>query len=261
MAPPLKQDTAQQIVLTVRKLEGGASFRKILLEANSQGLISDHRTLRRYLDLLVNARILKVRERDVGSVNPQQLYTVVGSRAHLWAGPTAMRAHGLNWDVPENQLYPLATSDLEAMVRAKPYLYQGETKLLAGLEDNLAFELERDEKEHTGTTELVAAMLAAKTLDFPYLLRRADSQGIGQTIRLLFKKITDTFTSVPEEVEGRAFLETRARFLKILRYYNSREWLKLVDNRGRGRLGLAVVSGLTPSQIVSATGKQLGIAG
>ncbi len=261
MAPPLKQDTALQIVRTVRKLEGSASFRKILLEANGQGLLADHRTLRRYLDLLVNARILKVRERDVGSVNPQQLYTVSGSKAHLWAGPTAMRVHGLNWDVPETELYPLITPDLEAMVRAKPYPDEGQTKLLASLEDNLAFELERDEREHTGTTQLVAAILAAKTLDLPYLLRRADSQGNGRTVRLLFQKITDTFTSVPGDVEGRVFLETRARFLKILRYYNSRGLLKLVDGRGRGILGLDAVSKLTTSEIVSATGKQLGVVG
>jgi hypothetical protein len=261
VAPPLKQTTAEQLVAAVRRLGGDASFRKILLEANSQGLLADHRTLRRYLDLLVDARIMRVREHDVGSVNLQQLYTVVSSKAQLWFGPIAMRAHGLSWDVPETQLYPLLTADLEVMLRAKPYLDHGQRKLLVGLEDNLVFELGRDTEEDTGTTELVAAMLATKALDLAYLFRRADSRGNGRTVRVLFKKITDTFTSLPGDVEGRVFLETRTRFLKILRYYNSKGILRLVDRPGRGALGLAIVSNLTANQIVSAAGKQLGVTG
>lgn len=260
MAPPLRKETAGQILGIVRKLQGHASFRNILLEANTTGLIADHRTLRRYLDLLVHAEILKVRERDVGSVNPQQLCRITASQPVLWTGTTAMRLHGLNWDIPDTQL-DKTTSDLEAMVRAKAMTTRGKTLLIASLEDTLVHELKKDADEDTGTTELVAAMLASKSLDLPYLLRRADSLATGQTLRLLIKKITDTFTSPPGDVEGRVFLEARARFLKILRSYNSRRVLRLVETAGKGRIGLGIVSGLKPEQIVSTAGKQLGITG
>jgi hypothetical protein len=260
MAPSLRQETAREIISIVKKLEARASFRTILVEANSTGVIADHRTLRRYLDLLVQARVLKVRERDVGSVNPQQLYTAIDSKTHLWVGPVAMRLHGLNWDVPDNQLYQI-TTDLEAMVRGRSQTVQEKTRLVASLEDVLIHELKRDSEEETGTTELVAAMLATRTLDLPYLLRRADGLTIGRTTRLLFRKITETFTSLPGDAEGRTFLEARARFLKILRYYNSKGVLRLVETPGKRRHGLTAVQSLTPAQIVSATGKQLGISG
>ena len=260
MGPPLKQDTALHIIRIVDRLGSRASFRNILLEANSEGVVAWHRTLRRYLDLLVDARILNLRERDVGSVRPQQLYTKVNSLAHLWTGLAVFKLHGLNWEVPDADLYKVRT-DLEAMVRARPYTISGRGKLIAGLEDSLIYEVKKDAAERRGTTELVASILATRTVDLPYMLRRADLQQTGQTIRQLFKKITGTFTALPGDTEGRVFLETRTVFLKILREYNSKGLPKLVEARGRGRLGMAIVEGLSPAQIVSAAGKQLGVSG
>ena len=260
MAPALRVQTADQITGIIRKLGNKASFRNILLEANTTGLITDHRTLRRYLDLLLHAEVLTVRERDVGSVNPQQLYRIATPQPHLWVGTAAMRLHGLNWDVPDAQLVKI-TTDLEAMVRAGTMMIQGKTLLIGGLEDTLVHELIRDAYEHTGMTELVAAMLATRSLDLSYLLRRADSLGVGQALRLLLGKITNTFTSLPGDVDGRAFLAARTQFLRILRSYNSRRVLRLVETPGKGRIGLGPVSTLKPEQIVSTTGKQLGVTG
>ena len=56
-------------------------------------------------------------------------------------------------------------------------------------------------------------------------------------------------------------MESRNRFLKILREYNSKRVIRLVETPGRGRKGLKIVEGLKPSQIVAATGKQLGTTG
>lgn len=260
MAPPLRHDTASQIVRFVGKLRGQASFGRILVEANRQGVIAWHRTLRRYLDLLVQARVLKVRERDVGSVNLQQLYTLSDSSPRLWTGLAALRLHGLNWEVSDKELYQVNT-DLEATVRAKAFSIMGKEKLVAGLEDTLVHELERDAVEQKGVTELVAAMLATRTVDLPYLLRRADAHRMGQTVRRLIQKIAETFTSLPGDAEGRVYLEARTRFLKILREYNSRGVFKLVETRGVGRRGLALVENLSPDQIVSIAGKQLGVQG
>lgn len=256
----MKPETALRIFRIVGRLKGRASFGNILLEANRQGVLSWHRTLRRYLDLLVQARVLKVRERDVGSVNLQQLYTLADSNPHLWTGLAALRLHGLNWEVSDKELYQVDT-DLEATVRAKAFTITGKEKLVAGLEDTLVHELERDAVEQTGVTELVAAMLATGTVDLPYLLRRADSHQMGQTVRRLIQKIAETFTSLPGDAEGRVYLEARTRFLKILRGYNSRGVFKLVETRGLGRRGLALVESLSPDQIVSAAGKHLGVQG
>lgn len=260
MAPPLKQETALQILQIVRRLKSQASFGNILLEANRQGTLAWHRTLRRYLDLLVKAEILNVKQRNVGSVNPQQLYSQTGSQAHLWTGLKAVQIHGLNWDVPDRELHRMA-SDLEAMLKAKIHRITGSERLVASLEDTLIHELKRDLSRQTGSTEFLVAMLATKPVDLPYMLRRADSQQVGQTVRQLFKKIIEAFTSLPGDVEGRTFLEARTHFLKILHHYNSRGFLKLIETPSRGKEGLTIVQALSSDQIVSATAKQLGVTG
>jgi hypothetical protein len=260
MAPPLRAHTAEQLLRIVGKLKGEASFRNILREASSQGVLAWNMTLRRYLDLLVQAQVLKVSEHDVGSVHPRQLYTKSSTKPVLWTGLTALKLHGLNWDIPDTQLTRTET-DLEAVARAKIHALNGKPKLVASLEDALVHEVESDATRQTGAIELAAAILATRTVDLPYMLRRADSQNLGQTVRRLFKKITETFTSLPGDVDGRAFLETRTCFLKILRGYNSRGHVKLVEARGRGQLGLDIVEGLRPEQIVSVAAKQLGVSG
>ncbi len=257
MAPRLNQDTALKILLIVEKLGKRASFGNILLEAHRRGVISFHRTLRRYLDLLTQAKVLKVTERDVGSVNPQQLYNRLSPKAHLWTGLEALRIHGLNWDIPANQLYRV-TTDLEAMLRARTHIVMGKERLLTGLEDTIVCELKRDIVSKTGTIELLAAMLATRPVDLPYLLRRADSQEVGVTFRHLFRKIMDTFTSLPGDTEGRPFLEARDRFLKTLRYYNSSGAVKLVQSRGRGSKGEEIVRALSSDRVALAASKQAG---
>ncbi len=260
MAPPPRPETPLQILHIIKKLKRRASFGRILLEARSRGFLAWHRTLRRYLDLLVQAKVLKVTQHDVGSVHPQQLYTQTSPRAHLWTGPGALTVQGLNWTISDNELYPVVT-DLEAMVRAKPHQIAGKEKLVASLEDTLIYELQRDAAEKTGLTELIASILATQTLDLAYLLRRADSEQVGQTLRHLFRKTMETFTSLPGNSEGRTFLEARTRFLRVLQDYKYKGLLRLVETPGRGQNGLRIVKGLTPEQLVIATGKQLGITG
>ncbi len=230
------------------------------MEANRQGLMSWHRTLRRYLDLLVQGSVLGFEEKDVGSVNPQQLYTLQQARPRLWTGLTALAQHGLNWDVPDKDLYTVPT-DLAALVRSKPLNTPGKTILVTGLEDGLAHELKRDFTQQIGSAELVAGMLATHPVDLAYLLRRADLIGIGQSTRRLVMKVIDTYSSIPEDVDGRVFLQVRNRFLKLRHLYSTRGTLKLLDTQGRGRLGTTVVEDLSPSRIVSTGGKQLGVAG
>lgn len=67
---------AEKLTANVEALDGSASFINIMREAAHAGLVREHKTLRHYLDLLVRGKVLRVRTRDVGSVNLQQLYTV-----------------------------------------------------------------------------------------------------------------------------------------------------------------------------------------
>jgi hypothetical protein len=219
-----------------------------------------HRTLRRYLDLLVQAGCLKVKEREVGSVNRQQLYSIKQRRPILWAGPVILQIHGLNWDVPDDDLYPF-TTDLAALTRARQVKLGNKQLLAAGREDCLAQEIRRDDQKKTGTIELVVAIIATHHIDLHYFFKRSDELMIGQAARLLLVRLSEIFTGPALETDARTFLACRERFLKILRAYSKEKSLEQSETSGKGRRGLALVKTLTPLQIVKAAGKQLGLTG
>jgi hypothetical protein len=260
LSPPLRESTAEGLVQIVQHSKTPVSFSQILVKASVQGVLSWHRTLRRYLDLLVQGHVLKVREKDVGSVNLQQLYTFQQSNAKLWTGLQALALHGLSWDVPSDDLYPVLT-DIAALVRSNPSSTMEKIRLITGLEDGIAYELKRDMARGTGGTELVAALLATRPVDIAYLVRRSDPLGIGASTRRLFEKISDTYASIPADVDGRIFLQTRERFLKIQHSYTTRGFTRLLKPQRPRVQGTRVVDALTPANIVYAAGKQMGVTG
>ena len=219
-----------------------------------------HRTLRRYLDLLVDAGCLKVEEREVGSVNLQQLYSIRQRKPTLWAGPAILQIHGLNWDIPDHDLYSFST-DLAALTRARQVKLGNKQLLAAGREDCLAQEIRRDDQKETGTIELVVAILATHHIDLHYFFKRSDELEIGKAARLLLESLAEIFTGPALETDARTFLVCRERFLKILRTYSKEKSLEESENSGTGRRGLSLVKTLTPLQIVKAAGKQLGLIG
>jgi hypothetical protein len=259
LSPPLRENTAAGLAQIVRGSGRPISFSQILVQASLEGVLSWHRTLRRYLDLLVQGEVLNVREKDVGSVNLQQLYTFRQSKARLWTGLEALAVHGLNWDVPSNSLYPVLV-DLAALVRSTLSRNGGKARLITGLEDALAYELKRDIAQETGNIELVAALLATRPVDLAYLLRRSDIIGIGGLTRRLVEKIGDTYASIPVDVDGRVFLQTRERFRKIQHLYATRGSISLLKSP-RGVQGTRLVDKLSAATIVAAAGKQLGVTG
>jgi len=203
---------------------------------------------------------LKVEEREVGSVNRQQLYSVRRRSPTLWAGPLILRTHGLNWDVSAEDLYPFST-DLAALTRARQVRLGNKQLLAAGREDCLAQEIRRDDQKKTGTIELVVAIVATHHIDLHYFFKRSDGIGIGHAARLLLERLAEIFTGPALETEARTFLICRERFLKILRTYSKEKSLEQSETSGNGRRGLAIVKTLTPLQIVKAAGKQLGLIG
>lgn len=256
MARALDADRARRLPRVVRELGRGASFGNIMTEAASEGVLRRHETLRRYLDLLVMGGVLSVRLRDVGSVKRQQLYTVKSIRPKITVGLAVLGRHGLNWDVPENEMRRIST-DFEGLARAVAF----DHTLMGSLEDSLVHELYRDAKKNTGAVSFVVTMLATRTVDLPYILKRADELHVGVAMRRIFIRILKTTSSNETDVGAAVFFAVRNRFLNIARQYSRSGFWKLVQSKGVGQLGLGIVEGVNDYDIVLSAGKQLGVTG
>lgn len=256
----LRQETAETIVEVVENAGPRASFSKILLECRRRGAAKWHRTLRKYLDLLVQGEILRKNTRDVGSVFPMELYYVKSTRARIQIGLSVLIYHGLNWEIEKPDIVSVH-SDISALVRAKSVRLSSKMILAGCLEDCLAYELKRDAHAKRGTSELLVPILATRPLDLSYVFDRADRIGVGRTVRVLFRRISKAFFSPSSISDGRAFLATRGTFLRIMRQYSRSGEIKLLDEKGKGSDGIDNVSGLSESVIVNLAAKQLGVIG
>lgn len=225
-------------------------------EAARLGVFKEHKTLRRYLTLLVKGKALRMRTRNVGSVNLQQLYTVNSRKPEVRVGLAVLRRYGLNWEISETEMRPVLT-DFDGLVRSRVL----DKTLMASLEDCLIQELHRDVSRNSGTISFVIAIISTRTLDLPYLLGRADKMHLGTTLRLLFNRILEVISSRETEVAASVFMTVRAHFLKIARQYSQSGLWKFVEERGVGRLGFQTASGLSEHEIIMAAGKQLGVTG
>lgn len=247
---------AKEITRIVEALGDAASFRNIMREAARVGVLKRHETLRRYLTLLVKGKVLRMRTRDVGSVNLQQLYTVRSRKPEICVGLGVLRRYGLNWEIPETEIRPFVT-DFDGLVRSCVL----DKTLIASIEDCLIQELHRDFTRKSGTISFVIAIISTRVLDLPYLLARADEMHLGITLRLLFNRILEVTSSSETEVAASVFMAVRTHFLKIARQYSQSGLWRLIDERGVGRLGFATVSSLSEHEIIMAAGKQLGVTG
>jgi hypothetical protein len=256
MPRSLSSANVKALADTVKGLGRAASFRTILRESALAGVLVEHKTLRRYLDLMLAGNVLKVETRNVGSVLPQQKYTVTSSRAQVRVGLAVLREYGLNWDTPSTSVRTVST-DFEGLVRSKIT----NSVLMASLEDCLVHVFREDALEKTGAATLVSAMLSTVRLDLPYLLRRADEMRVGRAVRMLCRRILDITSSNKTEVAASVFVAVRTRFLKIARQYAQTGFWKLVEEKGVGELGVEIVEKLADDEIVMAAGKQLGVTG
>ena len=247
---------AREVARITKRLGRNASFRNILKESARAGVLTRHETLRHYLDLLVNGRVLGRRTRDVGSVNPQQIYFVKSKAPQMTVGLSVLRRHGLNWDVPETELRIVQT-DYEGLVRGKI----SDAGLIAGLEDAIIHEYCVDASRNLGSITFVVAMMSTRKLDLPYLLRRADEHRIGKAYRMLFKRILKIVSANKTDLPASTFLTVRSNFLRIVRQYTQSGFWKLVEEKGVGDLGIDVVKNLTEYDVIIAAGKQLGVEG
>ena len=256
MPRSLSSAKARELADIVRRLGSAASFRTILRDAAFAGVVVEHKTLRRYLDLMLAGNLLKVKARNVGSVLPQQIYSVNSSEPQVRVGLAVLREYGLNWDIPSSSLRTVST-DFEGLVRSKI----ADSVLVASLEDCLVHVLHEDATKSTGNTIFVSVMLSTARVHLPYLLRRADEMRLGRVVRLLCRRILESVSSKKTNAPASVFLAVRARFLKIVRQYTQTGFWKLVEKQGVGELGLEIVRNLTDDEIIMVAGKQLGVTG
>ncbi len=260
MARGLSKGIADGLADIVDELGGDATFGGILLEARRSGLVSHNVTLRKYLDLLVEADVLTMRRREVGSVYPAQLYKLRSKGASLHAGLRVLHEYGLNWEVPPDDLYKIVT-DLRGLVRSRKFHIGPRDLLCASFEDSIANELLRDASKGTGNVQLIIGLLGSKASDLPYLLTRADGLGVGAAVRSILRRIVGVYTTRLSVGDGRIYLATREHALRILRLYSKQGVLNLVEESGTGKKATEIVGAISDETIVSSIGKQLGITG
>jgi hypothetical protein len=248
---------AERVARVVKKLGHRASFRNIWREVARAGILTHNKTLRTYLDLLVESSVLAVRKEDVGSVYLKETYLVESVKPKVYVGLGILQKHGLNWDVPEMDIRIVLT-DFSGLVRSRPF----DQGLMASLEDCLVNEAYTDAKKETGAFSLVAAIVSTRKLDLPYLLKRADEMRLGRAFRRLFSRMLEITSSNMTDLDTSVFLAVRARFLGITRQYLRSGFWKLVDGeKGVGVIGLKIVRGLSESDLILAAAKQLGVMG
>jgi len=252
----LNADKARELVALVAGMHGTRSFRNILAQSAAEGVFKDNKTLRSYLDILVRGGVLTVRGRDVGSVYAQQLYSLRSAKPRVWMGLAVLRRHGLNWNVPEEEMR-LVPTDFEGLARSQAF----GPGLIGSFEDCLVHELRLDARRKKGTSPLVVSMFATKKMDLPYLLRRSDELSVGKAVRLAFTRILQVTCSKQTKVNASVFFAVRDRFLKIARQYSQSSFWKLVEKRGVGSIGLRIINDLGEYDIILTAGKQLGVAG
>jgi hypothetical protein len=203
---------AQETIESVGRLKEEnvePTFNAILDYLRSRGTLSNHRSLRRYLDYLTYSGTLQVRNAPARNPNvrPKQVYSLTHDGPFIEAGEKAMVIHGLNWTVPFKSSVKMAT-DTEGVVRGR--IEKG--TLYASLEDSIVENLARS-KGRTRNRQAIsfsAALLATKNLDHQYLIRRARKERVEGLVRELLDEIEYlVFAPKPEVDDLKSLFEIR----------------------------------------------------
>lgn len=252
-----------QILETVRRLEGEGQepkFNAILNELSSKRILVFHRTLRKYLDLLVFAKLLTVKHEATAQPNirEKQVYHTISENSHaiMEAGEKSLLLHGLNWDIPSPLSLNVKT-DLQALALATV----SRNVVYASLEDTIVQSLKvlvkRYPKRASELIVFATALLATQKIDFNYLLNRAKDEGIEKEIIGILVKIDSTLASPHPNVEDILTLyELRNRYAHLRKpLLKSLEVIQATDMK---HIPKDIVS---LNQVVEYAGKQLGLRG
>jgi hypothetical protein len=249
-----------QVLETVKELEDKGlepSFNEILSKLSARRVLGFHRSLRKYLDLLVGANLLSLEYAKAShpNIRAKQVYRLADGKASMEAGERSILFHGLNWDLPSPRSLIVKT-DLEALARAK---VSGK-KVYASLEDSIVQSLKVFSKRYPHTASEIlffaTALLATQKVDVDYLLYRAKQEGIEKEVIGILKLIDETFTSRNPDVEDIFTLyKLREIYARQRRYLPKSIRERSIERKSR------VKDLITPNQVVEYAGKQLGLRG
>ena len=251
-----------EILKSVRRLEDEgrqATFNAILSELSSRSVLKFHRTLRKYLDLLIFAKLLVVGyEKTVQpNIREKQLYRVVRDhdQATVEAGEKALLLHGLNWDVPSPTSLTIKI-DLQGLARGT--ISSG--RVYASLEDAVVQSLKLQRRRPGKEAELIVfatALLTTQKIDFNYLINRAKEEGVEDKLLAILLQIDKTLASAHPDVED---IQTLYELRKM--YYHTRgpllRSIQAIQQNYKQTIQTDIVSS---NEVIEYAGKQLGIRG
>ncbi len=231
-------------VEALRKEGTEPTFNAILAYLSSRNILSNHRSLRAYLDTMVKSGLLSLRKEPVKQPNlrPKQVYSLTSNGPFIEAGERAILFHGLNWTVPSRSSIKMKT-DIEGLARAR--IAQG--TVYGSLEDTIVETLAKSKNTERmfQTLTFCAAMLATKKFDQGYLMQRAKGRDVEDLVEGLLGEIDYLLDSPKPEVEDiRTLYEIRKRLANHA----------LISLRLKSRR-----FPLSPDEMVDVIGKQLGV--
>lgn len=220
------------------------TFNNVRSYLSSRNVISNHRSLRLYLDAMVYSGVLSVRKEAVKqpNVRPKQVYSLRRNGPFVEAGERGMLFHGLNWTVPYASSAKTKT-DIEGLARSRMAL----RTVYGSLEDTIAETLAKN-KNSPRLFQLLtfcAALLGTKKFDEDYLMQRAKKKNVGDIVEGLLAEINYVLESPKPEVED-------IRTLHLIRQRIARRKSVPTDYKSQK-------FPLLPDEVVDAIGKQLGV--
>jgi hypothetical protein len=230
-------------VETLKKEGTEPTFNAILAYLRSRNVLSNHRSLRAYLDAMISSGMLSLQKEPAKQPNVRlkQVYSLKSDWPFVEAGEKAMLFHGLNWTIPARSSIKLKT-DFEGLARAR--IAQGVA--YASLEDAIVETLAKSKKPRLFLTlNFCAALLATKKFDRDYLLKRATQSNVRDTVERLLEEIGYVLYSPKPDVDDiRTLFEIRKQLANsrlTSTSFNERQFLLSLD------------------EMVDVIGKQLGV--
>jgi len=238
---------AESVIKSIETLERRGiepTFNNVLAYLSSRNILSNHRSLRLYLDAMVYSGLASVRKEHVKqpNVRPKQVYSLTGKRPFVEAGEQAMLFYGLNWTVPSRSSIRIKT-DIEGLARGR--IARG--TVYASLEDTVVETLAKNKNNDRvyQTLTFCVALLATKKFDQDYLLQRAKEKKVGTIVEGLLAEINYVLESPKPEVE-------EVRTLYQIRQQTPHRKPTPTDYKPQR-------FPLSPDEVADAIGKQLGV--
>jgi hypothetical protein len=237
-------ESVLKAIEALRKESTEPTFNAILAYLSSRNILSNHRSLRVYLDAMTDSEMLTLRKEPVKqpNVRPKQVYSLKNDGPLVEAGERAMAFHGLNWTVPSKSSIKLKT-DLEGLARARTV----HRTVYASLEDTIVETIAKNKGTERlfQTLTFCAALLATKKFDRDYLVQRARKRNVSETVERLLEEIDYVLSSPKPQVEDiRTLYEIRKQLA-------NRPFMSTSYNESRFPI--------SADQMVDIIGKQLGV--